>query len=157
MFSIRVSVCLFKIVISFLGSKGRCSTFLVFAEKFWSKLVGIRKKRFSSRSFSLVICFFFRATLSLLCWRTKENHSRLMISSSAVPFKPALIHAFRAALHCFFLRRKCCKALFGLGSLLDWEIALAYFSRFVLDVPSGSGLTDFSPFVISIYLSSIHS
>ena len=28
-------------------------------------------------------------------------------------------------------------------------------SRFVLDVPSGSGLTDFSPFVISIYLSSI--
>ena len=50
-----------------------------------------------------------------------------MISSSAVPFKPALINAFRAALHCFFLRRKCCKALFGLGSLLDWEIALASF------------------------------
>ena len=29
-------------------------------------------------------------------------------------------------------------------------------SRFVLDVPSGSGLTDFSPFVISIYLSIVH-
>ena len=50
-----------------------------------------------------------------------------MISSSAVPFKPALINAFRAALHCFFLRRKCCKALFVLGSLLDWEIPLASF------------------------------
>ena len=29
-------------------------------------------------------------------------------------------------------------------------------SRFVLDVPSGSGLTDFSPTVISIYLAIVH-
>ena len=75
----------------------------------------------------MVICFLFRATRSLLCWRAKENHLWLMISSSAVPFKSALINAFRAALHCFFLSRKCYKALFGLGSLLDWEIPLASF------------------------------